>query len=70
MVTGLGGWIAALVVGLICYLVSPHTPHPVSAVLRIIGIVCLVVAVVLFALWLIGLLTGSAVVGMPLVGAL
>lgn len=63
MITGIGGWIGFLVVGLICYLVAPHVPHPFSAILRIVGIVLLVVAVILLILWLVGLLTGAAVIG-------
>lgn len=59
MIGGLGGWVAALIIGLICYLVAPHVPPPASTILRIIGIVLLVVALVLFLIWIVGLLTGS-----------
>lgn len=65
---GLGGWIGCLVAGLLCYLLGPLIPiPPLAQAVRVIGIVLLVLAVVFFAIWIIGLVTGSAVVGMAAV---
>jgi hypothetical protein len=57
----LGGWIAALIIGVILLVVAPHVPPPGGKIMRIIGIVLCVVAAVLFVLWLVGVLTGATV---------
>lgn len=66
----IGGWIAALVVGLILVLISPHVPHPAGVICRIIGWVLLVVALILFVLWLLALLGVASGIGaaVPLLG--
>ncbi len=64
MGTSLGGWIGALIVGLLLYYVGPLAPGKIGEVLWRVGIVFLIVAVILLVLWLVGLVTGSAVVGM------
>lgn len=60
----LGGWIAALILGIVLVLVAPMVPPPGGRIVKIIGIVLLVVALILFVLWLVGLLAGgTAAVG-------
>lgn len=63
MITGVGGWLGALIIGLLLYYLGPLAPHPIGHILRVVGIVFLVVAVVLLILWLVTLLTGAAVIG-------
>lgn len=58
-----GGWIAALVVGLILVMISPHVPHPAGVICRIIGWVLLIVALILFIFWLLALLGVATAVG-------
>ncbi len=59
----IGGWIAALIVGLILVLISPHVPHPVSVICRVIGWVLLVLALILFIFWLLALLGVTTGIG-------
>lgn len=62
----IGGWIGALIVGLILVMISPHVPHPAGVICRIIGWVLLVVALILFVLWLLALLGVTAGLGAAL----
>jgi hypothetical protein len=66
----LGGWIGALVVGIVLVMISPHVPHPAGIICRIIGWVLLIVALILFLLWLLALLGVMTAVGaaVPLLG--
>lgn len=57
---GIGGWIAALIIGVVLLVVAPHVPPPASRIMHIIGIVLLVIALVLFILWLLGAVLGVA----------
>ncbi len=59
----IGGWIGALIVGLILVLVAPHVPPPGGVICRIIGTVLLVVALVLFILWLLATLGVTSGIG-------
>ena len=63
----LGGWIIALAIGLALVLVAPHVPSPPAAkITKIIGIILVVVGAVLFVVWLVNVLTGTAVSAAPL----
>lgn len=62
----IGGWIGALIVGLILVMISPHVPHPAGVICRIIGWVLLVVALILFIFWLLALLGVTAGLGAAL----
>lgn len=62
----IGGWVGALIVGVVLLLIAPYIPEPGGRICRIIGIVLCVVAVVLFLLWLVNALTGATVVGLAL----
>lgn len=59
----LGGWIGALIVGVVLVAISPHVPHPAGVICRIIGWVFLLVALLLFIFWLLALLGVATAVG-------
>jgi hypothetical protein len=62
-VSDFGGWVSALFIGLLCYLLGIKVvPGVFGKVLEIVGIVLLVVAAILFVLWVVGLITGGTAI--------
>jgi hypothetical protein len=53
---GIGGWLAALIIGVLLLVLGPRAPQPVDLICRVLGWILVIAGVVLFVLWLLSAL--------------